>query len=53
MKTRTAAEQQIEMLRQMKESKAKRKAAPLPAPAPSARVAQPDGQAKPVPFELG
>ncbi|HTB33860.1 MAG TPA: hypothetical protein VK842_03290 [bacterium] len=41
MKARTAAEQQIEMLRQMKESKSKRKPTPPPAPAPAAQPARP------------
>jgi hypothetical protein len=49
MKARTAAEQQIELLRQMKEAKAKRKPAPPPQP-PSG---QPERAGTPPAFELG
>jgi hypothetical protein len=53
MKPRTAAEQQIELLRQMKEAKSKRKPAPPPA-AGSERTRTASADPAPVPaFELG
>jgi hypothetical protein len=58
MKPRTAAEQQIEMLRQMKDAKGKRKPTPTPAASASTADGRPahtlvpqTGQA-PAPFEL-
>ena len=53
MKPRTAAEQQIELLRQMKESRSKRNAAPPPAAMQPVHAQQPKGQALPAPAKAG